>query len=134
MTDLTSRAGRISDAWRRAAALMRARAEAATPGPWHDGKGGNRYAALISDKPHPDRVNRRGWEYDEGYGGYLVGESLRAGDRAHIAGLNPLIAVAIADSWDAVADRHDEWVRGQSGQHAGTAVVAAALAYLGESW
>lgn len=59
--------------------------DAATPPPWHDGKGDNRYAALVSDQPVRGRPANGGWEYDQEYGGYLIGESMQAHDRALIA-------------------------------------------------
>lgn len=115
---------------RRAAALMRERAEAATPGPWRDSYvDGNRYAALVADKPHPDRPkpSAGGWAWDEDYGGCVVGESLMAGDRAHIASWHPILAVAIAD-W-----LNDEAVGAQTPDGAPTAhAIAVARAYLGE--
>lgn len=69
-----------------AADLLARAVDNATPGPWRDSLvDGNRYRALVSDRPHPDRPNGWGWEYQEGYGGYLVAESLTDQDRRLLA-------------------------------------------------
>lgn len=87
-----------ADRLRAAAARIREVAGAATPGPWRDsGVDGNRYAALVSDTQPAGRPARGGWDDTQGYGGYLVGESLVPGDRAHIATWNPPVAVAVAN-------------------------------------
>lgn len=89
---------------REAARLMRERAQMATPSPWREsGVDGNRYAALVADQPHPDRMKGGGWQWDEGYGGCLIGESLMATDRAYIASWHPAVALAVADWLDAEA-------------------------------
>jgi hypothetical protein len=96
------------DTLRRAAETLRDKANAATPGPWREGRdptGRNTYAALVADSPHPDRTNpdKGGWGYDEGYGGCLIGESLMAADRRYIATMHPGVALALADwlTWEA---------------------------------
>lgn len=84
---------------RAAAARVREVAGAATPGPWRDSTtvAGARYSALVSDVQPAGRPAGGGWEATREYGGYLVGESLVPGDRAHIATWNPLVAVAVAN-------------------------------------
>lgn len=89
---------------REAAALMRKRAEAATPSPWRDSAvDGNRYAALVSDIMPTGRKPGGGWDVTEGYGGYLIAESVQAQDREHIASWHPAVALAVADWLDAHA-------------------------------
>lgn len=71
-----------ADLLRRASATLRERANAATPPPWREGfnpAGYNAYAALVADVPHPDRPTPAagGWDYDETYGGCLIGEAER---------------------------------------------------------
>lgn len=89
---------------RRAAALMRERARAATPGPWRDSTvDDNRYGALVADQPHPDRKKGGGWDWEASYGGCLIGESLMAADRRHIASWDPCVAMAVAYWLDLVA-------------------------------
>ena len=90
----------------RAAALrIREVAACATPGPWRDSSvDGNRYAALVSDVMPAGRRPDGGWGATEGYGGYLVGESLVAGDRAHIALWDPNAALVVAGILDVLAE------------------------------
>ncbi len=88
-----------------AALRIREVAAQATPGPWRDSSvDGNRYAALVSDVLPAGRPASGGWEDTEGDGGYLVGESLIAPDRAHIALWNPDVAVIVADVLDVLAE------------------------------
>lgn len=89
---------------RAAAVRLREVAGAATPGPWRDsGVQGNRYSALVSDTMPTGRPTRGGWDDTEGYGGYLVGESIVAPDRAYIALMHPLVGLALAEWLDVVA-------------------------------
>lgn len=87
-----------ADRLRAAAAHVREVAAAATPGPWRDSKvGENRYGALVSDTIPVGRPTRGGWDETDAYGGYLVGESLQNGDRAHVALWDPLVSAVVAD-------------------------------------
>lgn len=71
---------------RHAAELLERLLPQTTPGPWRDSAvDGNRYHALVSPQPHPERPAGRGWDYDEGYGGCLVGESMVYTDRRLMA-------------------------------------------------
>lgn len=66
---------------REAAALMRERAEAATPGPWTYEDAPNGFPPMV-DKPH-------------------------LSDAEHIASWHPAVALAVADWLDAQADYHE---------------------------
>ena len=94
---------------RTAASKLRELAQRATPGPWRLG----RWAALVADRKHPDRMVGGGWEWDDAYGGCLVAESLMRPDREYFAAMNPLVGAALADLLDGVAehaesnDEHD---------------------------
>lgn len=119
---------------RKAAAVLRERAKAATPGPWRDSstEDGVRFGALVSDRPHPDRANpeKGGWAYDEGYGGCLVGESHMSWDRAYLATVDPTFGVAVADWLDNEALEFEIWgPDDRNPVHA----VAVARAVLGEA-
>jgi len=94
-----------ADELKAAATRLRALAEAATPGPWRESSvdGLNRYAALVSDVQPEGRLHGGGWGWDDSYGGYLIAESLQPQDRAYIAAMNPLVALALADWLDDVA-------------------------------
>lgn len=71
---------------RHAIELLHRAEQQATPAPWRDSVvDGNRYGALVSDTMHPQRAYGRGWDYDPGYGGCLVGESHMPEDRRLIA-------------------------------------------------
>ena len=87
---------------RAAASKLRELAQRATPGPWR--LGSDRWAALVADRKHPDRMVGGGWEWDDAYGGCLVAESLMRPDREYIAAMNPLVGVALADLLDSLAD------------------------------
>lgn len=107
-----------SDTLRRAAALMRERAEAATPGPWEaqqDGSGGwwieAPYTATIA-------------ELDIDY-------SVPQADAEHIAGMHPAVALAVADWLDTVARLMEHGDPG--GPLLQKRALAVAHAYLGES-
>ena len=86
---------------RTAASKLRELAQRATPGPWR--LGSDRWAALVADRKHPDRMVGGGWEWDDAYGGCLVAESLMRPDREYIAAMNPLVGVALAGLLDEVA-------------------------------
>jgi hypothetical protein len=127
---------------RRAATLMRERAAMATPGPWRNSEvDGNRYAALVADRPHPDRMKNGGWDWDEGYGGCLIGESLMSSDRRYIAAMHPGVALAAAAMLDDAAENAE--LQAPNGDlraqwdmriHIATKhALAFARAYLGES-
>jgi hypothetical protein len=105
---------------RAAAALIRERANAATPGPWVTTGKADRYGGLVSLSAPADE------EEIDGYGGTLIGETLRRGNRAHIASWPPAVAFAVADLIDTIlkvgpVDGGAEW----------DATVTLAKAYLG---
>jgi hypothetical protein len=77
---------------RRAAALMRERAEAATPGPWFTGRSHDDDATPFVRKP--------GW--------WVVASRTDDGDARHIASWSPVAALAVADWLDHEAEMH-EW-------------------------
>lgn len=81
------------DTIRRAAGLLYQRLEVATDGPWREAVGGI-YGAVISDA-HP---------HDDGYGGRLIGESVRPGDREYLVTMQPAVARRLADWLAACAD------------------------------
>ena len=87
---------------RAAASKLRELAQRATPGPWR--LGSDRWAALVADRKHPDRMVGGGWEWDDAYGGCLVAESLMRPDREYFAAMNPLVGAALADLLDSLAD------------------------------
>lgn len=85
-----------TDIIRRAAGLLYQRLEAATAGPWREAPGGI-YGAVISDvQPH-----------DDGYGGQLIGESVRPGNREYLVTMQPAVAKRLADWLVACADLYD---------------------------
>ena len=87
---------------RAAASKLRELAQRATPGPWR--LGSDRWAALVADRKHPDRMVGGGWEWDDDYGGCLVAESLMRPDREYFAAMHPLVGAALADLLDSLAD------------------------------
>ena len=99
-----------ADILRRAAALMRERAEAATPGPWawEPPSGEKRpqgdeslVTAYVPDgDEHPATV-LYGWGYD------ASGIDGKDADRAHIASWHPAVALAVADWLDHAAESAD---------------------------
>ena len=91
-----------ADELRAAASKLRELAQRATPGPWR--LGSDRWAALVADRKHPDRMVGGGWEWDDAYGGCLVAESLMRPDREYFAAMNPLVGAALADLLDSLAD------------------------------
>lgn len=76
---------------RRAAALMRARAEAATPGPWTAGFNGESVQNLVNMRDHP--ATFAVVHSDEG-------PSPLSANTAHIASWHPGVALAVADLLD----------------------------------
>ena len=122
-----------ADTIRRAAALMRERAQGAPTGPWHwEGLG---------DDGYPQRISNPG--------AILIAQTYTNPAKAaptcdYIAALHPAVALHIADAWDATAEdmanydaveRPKGWVT-PSGQwlgpeHLWTATMHAARAYLG---
>jgi hypothetical protein len=101
-----------ADLLREAAALMRSRAEAATPGPWEShARGGDVYES-VSD--HGDVVAECG---------------LAAIDSWHIASWHPVVALAAADYLDAV-EAESQTGAGSSAE-VYDAALALARAYLG---
>jgi len=93
------------DELRAAATKLRTLATDATPSPWRDSTvDGNRYASLVSTVKPKGRAAGKGWDWDEGYGGYLIGESIQGPDRAYIAAMQPAVALALAGWLEMVAD------------------------------
>ena len=86
---------------RAAADKLRELAEDATPGPWRLGT--DRYADLVANREHPERIGG-GWEWNDSYGGCLVAESMMRPDREYAAAVNPLVGLALADLLDSLAD------------------------------
>ena len=90
MTETLSVAGEL----RAAATLMRERAEAATPGPWiHLCMGSDsctvvRKSRSIRDRGFVATFSRKQWHADHA-------------DAAHVAGMSPAVALAVADWLDA---------------------------------
>ena len=77
---------------RRAAALMRERATAATPGPWESTPNGR-----ILGPPRPEHANER--ELAEILS-FTIGETLNFGTADHIASWHPAPVLAVADLLD----------------------------------
>jgi hypothetical protein len=80
---------------RRAAKLMRERAEAASPGPWHQMCMGSEGCLVLNDghlrdRKHVSFSGRKEWKADHA-------------DATYIASWNPLVAVAVADLLDKLA-------------------------------
>jgi hypothetical protein len=72
------------DTIRRAAGVLYQRLEVTTGGTWRDAGG---YGEVVSDEePH-----------DDGYGGRLVGESMRPGDREYLVTVQPAVTRQVAD-------------------------------------
>lgn len=96
---------------RRAAADMRALAQAATPGPWWAAVGQgpkrrNQQVALVG------RADMRG-QGEKGCIAVLAGPNgRRADDAEHMAAWYPAVALAVADLLDLVATRHQPEDRG----------------------
>jgi hypothetical protein len=84
------------DTIREAARQMRARADAATPGPWYTTSESARYGGLVT-APTAD------YPEHDGYGGHPIGESMSAATRDHVAGWHPAVAITVADWLDSHA-------------------------------
>ncbi|MCL2611967.1 MAG: hypothetical protein FWD95_01905 [Nocardioidaceae bacterium] len=88
---------------RQAAALIRSRAKAATPGPWRftDSEAVNDVWAggmvVVSDDADPIANVQDEWYEND------PGEPAPVNDAEHIASWNPVVALAVADLLDAVA-------------------------------
>jgi hypothetical protein len=119
---------------REAAALMRERAEAATPGPW---SAADEHGLLGPDASPAWCVSnmRPGFESmspTEGYIGDVAETSLGFPEQRdqhnaeHIASWHPAVALAVADWLDDEAFMHD------NGRPMSSAALATATAYLGE--
>ena len=90
---------------RDAAALMRARAEAATPGPWTFEGAPNGF---------PPMVTSNGMVVADTY------DKPALADAEHISSWHPAVALAVAQMLEGVADRH-EWMTVQSVDYSYTA-------------
>jgi hypothetical protein len=106
---------------RRAASLMRGRAEAASPGPWHQMCMGSEGCSVINDghlreRKHVSFSGRKEWKADHA-------------DAVHIASWGPVPATAVADLLDRIA-----WMVELDGDLAGriggAETIAIAVAYL----
>lgn len=113
---------------RRAAALMRARAEKASPGRYGFTSKWTTPTTMLT------RITQAGRAVAEARG---PGDSLY--DLHHLSYWHPAVALAVADWLDAQADDLDSFVDGQEGwvtdkwKAANTAALAVAAAYLGEA-
>lgn len=85
-----------SDLLREAAAKMRERAEAATPGPWEARHGGYSWIALYDDE---DSIPE-----GESLPSFEPGGSATPADAEHIASWHPAVALAVADWLERAAD------------------------------
>lgn len=118
-----------ADLLRRAAALMRERAEAATPGPWW-------WNSSMEDDLHADAA---GWVgHDRAGDGFLEFVASTAnhpdgfGDGVHIASWHPAVALAVADWLDETAATHDDPYYRENYDDLIRPAVAVARAFLGE--
>ena len=106
-----------------AARLMREKAEAASPGPWHQMCMGSEGCSVINDgrlreRRHVSFSGRKEWKADHA-------------DAEHVAGMHPLVALAVAD-WLESEARHADGGEGGidcTPKHP----LAVALAYLGDA-
>jgi hypothetical protein len=128
-----------ADTIRRAAQLMRERATAVRPGPWHAEPGS---ISLPGDKPWPS-------DYVAPATGVPRFKVHSEADAEHIAAMHPGVTTAIADSWEHQADDMADWEANESiagglllpvvrsnkhgTRHDWTATLAAARTYLGET-
>lgn len=114
-----------AETMRRAAALMRERAKAATPGPWRPVAGiwgTETFAAVIGSEGVPEDAGT--WLMATGRGA-----ASQEADADHASSWHPLVALPVAEWLDEVADdRHaclDAWVE--------RAAFKVARAYLGQA-
>ncbi|HET7405540.1 MAG TPA: hypothetical protein VFJ21_00185 [Mycobacteriales bacterium] len=121
-----------ADTLRRAASLMRERAEAATQGPWRAEpiRGIGLRRADVRGLPENTAYDYRGdavaTAADSEFGACLQG------DADHIAGMHPAVAVAVADWLEVVARRWVEAGTRSSITRERASALAVARAYLGE--
>ncbi len=113
-----------AETMRRAAALMRERAGAASPGPWHQMCMGSEGCSVLNDghlreRKHVSFSGRKEWKADHA-------------DAEYIAGMHPGVATALADWLDNEAVNApgpgEVYLRGGCVAYA----LAVACAYLGE--
>jgi len=109
---------------RRAAKLMRERAEAASPGPWHQMCMGSEGCSVLNDghlrdRKHVSFSGRKEWKADHA-------------DATYIASWHPLVAVAVADLLDKLAWM-GELDPGLLSRVGCDEAIAIARAYLGET-
>jgi hypothetical protein len=107
---------------RRAATLMRERATAASPGPWHQLCLGSEGCQVLNDghlrdRKHVSFSGRKEWKADHA-------------DAEYIAGVDPGVALAAADWLETEARMCD--VRGNSPEGHTFHALAVARAFLGE--
>jgi len=104
-----------ADVLRRAAALMRERAEAATPGPWEQMTNYGLLSNAANVHTTPDRTTPGWTACCEGplVGGTAADDEKRWANAAHIASWHPAVALAVADwllfeagRWAADHERH----------------------------
>ena len=108
---------------RRAATLMRERAEVASPGPWHQMCMGSEGCSVLNDGHLRERKRvsfsgRKEWKADHA-------------DATHIASWHPLVAADFAAVLEAAADEMDADHR--DGLMITAAVLKAARTFLGET-
>jgi hypothetical protein len=113
-----------ADTIRRAAALMRQRAEAASPGPWH--------VELLGAKGYPQRISNASATV---IGQTYTSPTYAPANAEHIASWHPLVALAAAVVLEAIATEMDDY--GVTASHVSeiplwTAAHDLACTYLGE--
>ena len=114
---------------RRAATLMRERAETATPGPWWPVAGiwqTETFAAVLGPKGIPEDAGT--WLMATGRGA-----ASQEADADHAASWHPLVALAVADWLEREASLIDSQVFPQSDPAMERYPLAVACAYLGEA-
>lgn len=114
---------------RRAAALMRERAEAATPSPWR--AVGDQLRATAADALIEDNILVA---YATGHDHRLgIKKSGAAPDAEHAASWHPDVALAVADWLDLTADFEPQWAISRGLQPVAQRALAVARTYLGEA-
>lgn len=118
-----------SEELRQAAALMRERAEAATPGPWEVLWNAVAYVDTVADPSDP--TGQTPMQHPE-----KIADANQV-DRAHIASWHPAVALAVADWLEAEAQAHfhigDEVRSVYDQPNMGGPALAVARAYLGSA-